>query len=188
MERRGAKALYPSMVGPQWAHLGEPVQRLHMATTSALHASGRFTVRHGDRGPARLLARLLGLPAPGSDVAVKLVVTPHARGERWERAFGASPLVSEQRAGEGGLMIERLGPTEVRYRLEVAGGALFYRQVGTALRLGPIGLPLPRWLAPQIVARESAMPDEKSTHISVKVSLPLLGLLVSYKGSVEIEG
>jgi hypothetical protein len=168
--------------------MGEPVQRLHTTTVGALHASGRFTVRHGDRALARLLARLLGLPAAGADVPVKLVVTPHARGERWERAFGASRLVSEQRAGEGGLIVERMGPTEVRYKLEVAGGALFYRQAGVALRLGPIALSLPRWLAPQIVARESAMPDEKSAHISVKVSLPLLGLLVSYKGSIEIEG
>jgi len=164
------------------------VQRLHTTTVGALHASGRFTVRQGDRAPARLLARLLGLPAAGPDVPVKLVVTPHALGERWERAFGASRLVSEQRAGRGGLMVERMGPAEVHYRLEVAGGALFYRQAAATLRLGPIGLPLPRWLAPQIVARESAMPDEKSTHISVKVSLPLLGLLVSYKGSIEIEG
>src|ERR1051325_7914334 len=35
-------------------------------------------------------------------------------------------------------------------------------------------------------ARESAMPDEKSTHFSVKVTLPLTGLLVSYKGNIEI--
>jgi hypothetical protein len=115
-------------------------------------------------------------------------VTPTERGERWHRTFGASPIISEQSAGVDGLMIERMGMTEVRYRLEVAGGALYYRQAGTALRLGPIRLPLPRWLAPQIAARESAMPDEKSTHISVKVTLPLVGLLVSYKGYIEIKG
>jgi Domain of unknown function (DUF4166) len=181
-----AKALYPSLVGEQWAHLGEPVQRLHM-TTGKLLGAGRFTVRHGDRAPARLLARLLGLPAAGTDVHVRLVVTPHEHGERWHRTFGASPIVSEQSAGKSGLMVERLGLTEVRYRLEVAGGALFYRQMATALRLGPIRLPLPRRLAPQIVARESAMPDEKGIHISVKVTLPVVGLLVSYKGYIELQ-
>jgi hypothetical protein len=128
------------------------------------------------------------LPSPGVDVPVRLIVTPNERGERWHRIFGPSPFITEQRAGSSGSMVERIGPTEVKYRLEVAGGALYYRHIGTALRLGPIRLPLPRWLAPHITARESAMPDEKSTHISVKVTLPLVGLLVSYKGYIEIKG
>jgi hypothetical protein len=180
-----AKTLYPRIVGPGWAHLGEPVQRLHTGT-STLYGAGKFTVRRGESGPARLLAGLMRLPSAGNDVHVKLVITPHESGERWHRTFGPVPFITEQRAGEDGLMLERIGPTEVRYRLEVAGGALYYRHTGTALRLGPIRLPLPRWLAPHITARESAMPDEKSTHISVKVTLPLIGLLVSYKGYIEI--
>lgn len=180
-----AKTLYPRLVGPGWANLGEPVRRLHMGT-STLRGSGKFTIRQGERGPARLLARLMRLPSTGIDVPVKLVVTPHEDGERWDRTFGQTPFVTEQRAGEG-FMIERIGPTEVSYHLEVAGGALYYRHTGTALRVGPIRLPFPRWLAPHITARESAMPDEKSTHISVKVTLPLIGLLVSYKGYIEIK-
>jgi hypothetical protein len=172
-------------VGPGWANLGEPVQRLHTGT-SQLSGAGKFTIRHGERGLARLLARLMRLPSAGVDVPVKLIVTPHERGERWHRTFGPVPFITEQRAGEG-FMVERIGPTEVSYRLEVAGGALFYRHTGTALRLGPIRLPLPHRLAPHITARESAMPDEKSTHISVKVTLPLVGLLISYKGYIEIK-
>ena len=83
-------------------------------------------------------------------------------------------------------MIERIGPTEVSYRLEIAGGALFYRHTGTKLRMGALRLPLPRWLAPRIVARESAI-DKRSTHISVEVTLPLVGRLISYKGFIEIK-
>jgi hypothetical protein len=154
--------------------------------TGTLRGAGWFTIRHGERGPSRLLARLMRLPSAGNDVPVKLVVTPHERGEQWHRTFGPTPFITEQRAVEG-LMVERIGPTEVRYRLEVAGGALYYRHTGTALRLGPIRLPLPHWLAPHLTARESAMPDEKSTHISVKVTLPLIGLLISYKGYIEIQ-
>jgi hypothetical protein len=128
------------------------------------------------------------LPAAGADVPVKLVVTPHVQGERWARTFGATPFVTEQSAaGDGATLVERIGPTEVNYNLEIAGGALYYRQVAAYLRLGPLRLPLPRWLAPHIAARESPMPDEKSTHISVKVTLPAIGLLVSYKGYIEIE-
>ncbi|MBA3766307.1 MAG: DUF4166 domain-containing protein [Acidobacteria bacterium] len=178
-------SLYPRIVGPAWANLSEPVKRLHIG---ALLGAGKFTVRHGERGPARLLTKLLGLPAAGVDIPVKLSVTTHKSGERWQRTFGAGTLfVTEQRAGrESGLMIERIGPTEVRYRLEIAGGALFYRHTGTKLCIGPLRLPLPRWLAPRIAARESAI-DEKSTHISVEVTLPVIGRLISYKGFIEIK-
>jgi hypothetical protein len=180
-------SLYPRMVGQAaWANLSEPVRRLHKGT---VQGTGRFTIRRGERATARLLARLLSLPSAGTDVPVRLTITRHARGERWARTFGAdTPLVTEQWAGAGGLVIEHVGPTEVLYRLEVAGGALYYRHVGTALRLGPIRLPLPRWLAPRIAARESALPDEKLTHISVEVSHALTGRLVSYKGFIEIQG
>lgn len=174
------------MVGQDaWANLSEPVRRLHQGTVQGV---GRFTIRRGESIAARAVARLMRLPSAGTDVPVRLAVTTHARGERWARTFGTdTPLVTEQWEGADALIIERIGPTEVRYRLEVAGGALYYRHRGTALRLGPIRLPVPSWLAPRIAARESALTDETSTHISVEVSHPLTGRLISYKGFIEIK-
>gem|GEM_PF-655964 len=180
------ETLYMRMVGQDaWANLSEPVKRLHKGT---VRATGRFTIRRGESIAARVVARLMRLPSAGVDVPVRLAVTAHARGERWARTFGTdTPLVTEQWAGADGEIVERIGPTEVRYRLEVAGGALYYRHTGTALRLGPIRLPLPRMFAPRIAARESALTNENSTHISVEVSHPLLGRLISYKGFIEIK-
>ena len=179
------ETLYTRMAGQDaWANLGEPVKRLHKGN---VRATGRFTVRRGGSIAARALARLMRLPSAGADVPVRLSVTAHARGERWARTFGTdTTLVTEQWAGVDGQLIERIGPTEVRYRLEVAGGALYYRHMGTALRLGPIRLPLPRSFAPRIAARESALTDENSTHISIEVSHPLTGRLISYKGFINI--
>jgi hypothetical protein len=115
------------------------------------------------------------------------LVRTHERGERWARTFGTDrALVTEQWAGADGQLVERIGPTEVCHRLEVAGGALYYRHTGTALRLGPIRLPLPRSFAPRIAARESATGDEPSTHIFVEVSHPLVGLLISYEGFIKV--
>jgi hypothetical protein len=180
------ETLYTRMVGQDaWANLSEPVRRLHKGTVQGV---GRFTIRRGGSVAARAVARLMRLPSAGVDVPVRLAVTTHARGERWARTFGTdTPLVTEQWAGAAGQIIERIGPTEVSYRLEVAGGALYYRHTGTALRLGPIRLPVPRWLAPRISARESALTNENSTHISVEVSHPLVGRLISYKGFIEIK-
>ena len=178
-------SLYPRIVGTAWANLSEPVQRLH---TGAFEGAGKFTVRHGESSPARLLIKLLRLPAAGVDIPVKLSVITQKSGERWERTFGGgTPFVTEQRAGDSGLMIERIGWAEIRYRLEIAGGALFYRQTGTKLCVGPLRLPLPRSLAPRIAARESAI-DETSTHISVEVTLPAIGRLISYKGFIKEQG
>lgn len=180
------ETLYTRMVGQDgWANLSEPVRRLHQGH---LQGAGRFTIRRGESSVARAIARLMRLPSAGTDVPVHLEVTTHARGERWARTFGTdTPLVTEQWAGADGQLIERIGPTEVRYRLEVAGGALYYRHAGTVLRLGPIRLPLPRSFAPRIAARESALTNENSTHISVEVSHPLVGRLISYKGFIEIK-
>lgn len=75
-------ALYPRLVGAAWSALAEPLQRLHLGLET-VHATGIFTVRHGTRLLARLLAVVLRLPMAGEDVPVRLVVTPHRHGERW---------------------------------------------------------------------------------------------------------
>src|SRR5215831_8516689 len=105
-------ALYPRLVGVAWSELAEPLQRLHLCCDT-VHATGVCTVRHGTRRLARLLAVALRLPMAGEDVPVRLVVTPHLHGERWQRMFADRPLVSEQYAGPGDCLVERFGRLEV---------------------------------------------------------------------------
>ena len=100
------------------------------------------------------------------------------------RTFAGRPLVSFQRNQPEGVLAEHIGPLEIRFRLEVSAGALTYRPGGAALRLGPLRLPLPSWLAPRVSAREKAVGDPNRTHVWVEVSVPLLGLLVAYEGTV----
>jgi hypothetical protein len=127
-----------------------------------------------------MLARLLGLPAEGRSVPVRLHVQVAGEGERWERTFGSRVLATAQYPGPAGLLAERFGAVELRFRLEARRGVLAYRSTGAALRLGPARVPLPRWLAPRVRARERATADGVS--VRVGVSSPFTGPLVAYAG------
>jgi hypothetical protein len=81
-----------------------------------------------------------------------------------------------------GLLEERMGIVEMRFRLAVIGGALSYETVSAALRFGSLCLPLPHWLSPCVTAWEIAVDDMNQIHVSVDVTLPLLGRLIAYDG------
>jgi hypothetical protein len=174
--------LYHQLLGASWNDLGEAVRRLH-AEGQTVQAAGRFQVRHGDNRLTRLLVRLAGLPAAGEAVDVRLAIIPLRQGETWSRKFAGRPLVSFQSKGPDGLLAESMGPLELQFRLEILGEALVYHPEKAALRLGPLRIPLPRWLAPRISARENPSGPNR-THVAVEVSLPVLGLLIAYNGTM----
>ena len=153
-----------------------------------MRGEGQFGVRHGARPAARLLARLAGLPAAGARVPVRLVVTRERGAERWHRTFAGRDFVTYQRRTEDGLMAERAGPFEMLFRLDERGGVRRYRQVGFALRLGRLRVPLPRRASPRVVARERVSEDGSRLCASVRVKAPLVGLLIAYGGCIELEG
>jgi len=172
--------LYPRLMGTAWAEVDEAVRQAHL-DGGLLSQAGLFRVQRGTSKLARLLLAVLRLPLAAEAVTIKLVVTPLGGGERWVRSFGDRTLVTTQAAGTGGVLIERMGVVELRFRLEAAGRALIYRQTGAALRLGPLSVPFPEWLWPRVEAREEAGGLNR-THVSVVVKVPLAGLLISYSG------
>jgi hypothetical protein len=90
--------------------------------------------------------------------------------------------VSTQYDRGAGLLVERLGTVEMLLRLEVVGGALSYRTVSTALRLGFLRVPLPYLLSPHVTGWEKALGDTNQIHVSVDVTMPSLGRLIAYDG------
>jgi hypothetical protein len=150
--------------------------------------SGSFDVRHGTNAAARLLARLMRLPAAGLNVPTRLVVTETRGGQHWHRTFAGRDFITEQRRTADGMMAERSGAFEMLFRLDERGGVLLYRQVGFAFRLGRLRVPLPRLLSPRVVAREHTSADGSRLRASVRVIAPLVGLLIAYRGCIEIEG
>jgi hypothetical protein len=188
--RTSPAGLYRQLLNASWDDLGEAVRRLH-GDGETIRAAGTFRVRHGHGRLARWLVRLAGLPAESEAVEVRLVITRRDSGEEWSRAFAGRPLVSLQWQRPGGLLAERMGLLVIRFRLEVTGGALIYHSQGAALRLGPLGIPLPRWCSPHISAWEKPAGGEEHIQVAVEVRLPFLGLLLAYEGtltSIEVQG
>lgn len=173
-------SLYQKLLGASWSDLAADVQAMHAA--GGLKANGRFEITHGANLAARLLAKLARLPAAGADVPVTLEVIAQAEGaEVWQRNFGGKPLVTQQTAWAGGL-VESFGLLWLLFDLRVADGALHYRQNRAWLSLGSVRVPVPRWCAPCIAAREWA--TTTGTQVIVEVSLPLVGALVTYRGAI----
>lgn len=175
-------AVYPRLLGPAWQELAAPVQRLHEGTRT-VRAAGTFRVRR----VRPILARLARMPAAGEDVPLKLVITPTDTGEEWHRSFAGEPMVSQQWARPDGLLAERMGALELRFRLTAESGALFYRSVGASLRLGPLRLPLPHGSSAWVTAREKPGATPRRMDVHVEVRMPLVGVVVVYEGPLDIE-
>jgi hypothetical protein len=77
-----------------------------------------------------------------------------------------------------------MGIIELRFRLEVVGGALHYQSIRTALGFGSWRIPLPRWLGPRVVAWERPAGQRGQIDVSVEGSLPGLGRLFTYAGQL----
>ena len=149
-------------------------------------ATGRLTFRYGTPLVVRTLRRALRLPSPGAH-DIRLVLARQGDIETWTRTFGRRTLVSTQRPLPDGRLAERFGIVELRFRLQVRDGTLAYVHVGTAVTLGRMCLPLPAWMAPRVEGREQRGDDGASSHVRIAVSAPLVGLVMSYEGSIRME-
>ena len=176
--------LYRRLLGPRWDALGPAVRRAH-ADGGELVGVGTFVVEHGVGPLVRLLVGCNAAPPISDACPVRVTVRPSGRGELWHRQLAAMRLVTVQRADARGVLIERLGPLEFRFRLAVADGELVYRQVGLELRLGRARFRVPNRLAPRVSAQERADADGISTNVSVVVTTPAGALLFSYGGRVR---
>lgn len=167
------------IIGGELSALPAPVQAFHRAALPARFA-GRVDVEPAEHPLARLLARLIGLPTREQHGALVVEVQPTAEGERWTRQFDGRQMSSSLTA-DGALLIERLGPLRLVFRLHAAARGIRWQL--RSLRL--FGLPLPRALAGDVWAQESA--EGGHYHFDVGARLPLIGLLVAYRGRLEVE-
>ncbi|MDH3667275.1 MAG: DUF4166 domain-containing protein [Paracoccaceae bacterium] len=170
--------LYRRILGAAFDELPEPVRRMHEVHES-LVAEGRAEVTRGGNPLARGIAALFRFPKAGRDVPVRVSFTVEDGVERWERNFDDRKLVSWQSAGKGPcrhLMAERFGPFVFGLALVVEPGRL--RLVPR--RWTAFGVPMPRFLMPRGESFETVEDGKFRFHVEIR--LPLLGLMVRYRG------
>jgi hypothetical protein len=125
--------LYPRLFGVAWSEIDSALQRVH-CNCEPVHAAGVFRISHGTSLGAKLLLLFLRLPPPNAAAQVELIVRPVGESETWLRLFDGKPVVTVQREPVSGLLAERFGPIEFRFRLSFADQTIHYRQVGVILR------------------------------------------------------
>jgi hypothetical protein len=165
------------------------VHRFHTGTATAT-AAGILDVDRGESRRARMLCCLLRLPPAAVGQPARLRIVRRADGaagadgaatqERWIRTFGSVSLATRQvRTGER--IAERAGPVELRMRCRTTASDVWFIPDGAAVVLGRRGFRLPAFIAPQ--ARAHAWSSgEGAFDVDVAVRIPLLGVLLSYRG------
>jgi len=170
--------LFPTLLGESFNALPERLRALHTAPAGTLFR-GRARVERGVHPFGRLLALAAGLPPAGEvEVTVRVDVDDH--GERWHRRFGGHRMSSRLWPAKT-LLRERLGLATFDFELTADAGGLDWTVVGVRA----IGVPLPtRWFA-GVCARE--LLDEGRYAFDVGANLPLIGLIVRYRGWLDVD-
>ncbi len=176
------KSLFEEALGSEtFLTMPAAVQALH-ASTGAPVWSGRSEVRAAGSLLPRLVAKLFGFPASGSDIPVTVTVdreiSEHgAERETWVRNFAGRCFSSVLRQQKDGTFWETFGPFTFRLGLAADGDGL--AMPVSAWKLGPV--PLPRVLAPRSRSREYE-DDQGRFCFDVELTVPVLGLFAHYKG------
>jgi hypothetical protein len=126
------------------------------------------------------------LPKEAEDLPTTLRIVPMNGYERWERQFGNMTLTTTQWAEPEECMKERFRCLELRYRIDRQMQCVHHKQLSAALRYGRLRIALPRSLAPQVTGSETATATPNRVRVQVDVRLPLIGLLLSYDGEVDM--
>jgi hypothetical protein len=173
-----AAGLFRGLLGPQFDHLAPRVREVHAGRT--LQLRGRATVTRGDALLGRIIGRLVSLPDAQSEAPTRIELVVDGGSETWTRRFGASrPMRSHLHAREH-LLIERLGPLRLGFRLRAGDGAILWQLESVSF----LGVPAPRnWFA-----RATARSYEQQGRycFEVDVALPLIGHLIGYRGSADV--
>jgi hypothetical protein len=170
--------LYRRLLGDAWEGLPAPIRAMH-DLTGALTAEGMASVERGRHWLAGAVAGIVGFPKAGANVPVSVTFRVENGREHWRRTFAGRPFTSIQEEGRGGsarLLVERFGPFAFGMAPVLEGGRLRLM----VRRWSVVGIPMPRRLAPRVYSFESA--DGGRFRFHVEIALPVIGLIVAYRG------
>lgn len=176
-----AETLMQAVLGDRVDRLPAAIQRLAEVHDVA-HFRGEASVERGTGLLSRVIGRLVGFPPATDAVEVEVTKAVTATGETWTRRFGDRSFVSHlsHRSSEAGILRERFGPMSFSIALTVDGASVRWPVV----RWRYLGLPMPSILRPTSDTVEYV--DESGRFMfRVEISLPVVGLVVRYKGWLE---
>jgi NAD(P)-dependent dehydrogenase (short-subunit alcohol dehydrogenase family) len=171
------QCLYARVLGPEWPRLAPAVRSMHEVCRDR-GASGSARVDRGTGLLARAIARMMAFP-PAGDYDLHVHFEERAGVEKWTRDFGGHVFSSRLSASHDNHLVEAFGPLRFQFDLAAQNGRLEMKIRGWSL--GPIALP--RFLAPRSEAKEWA-DEDGNFHFDVPVWLPLIGLVVHYRGQL----
>jgi len=178
IEESRSEPLYARVMGQDFARLPPAVRALHLVNGD-LAATGMAHVIRGTNVLGRLIGRVMGFPPAAAQVPVSVWMREEGGVETWRRDFGGICFESRL-AQRGSLLIERFGAIRFAMVLkrEPDGLSMPFRRWW----IGPV--PMPRCLLPRGVAREYEA--DGRFHFDVPIALPLIGLVIHYKGWLRL--
>ncbi|MGV1757085.1 DUF4166 domain-containing protein [Rhizobium sp. A22-96] len=168
--------LYQRVMGQAFPLLSPPVRAMHEVFGDG-GAEGEGVVSRGASLAARLVAKLFGFPPEGIH-PLHVSFEEESGTECWTRDFSGlrfSSYLSEDK----GHLVERFGPLRFAFDLLLRGNGLSMEIRGWSF----LGVPLPLFLAPRSTAYEWSESDR--FHFDVSIALPVIGLIVHYRGWLQ---
>ena len=174
--------LFQVALGDSFTALPLPLQHLHTVLYERRWL-GEASVERGKGVLSRLIALFAGFPPESAKTPIEVLMTRTDKAEAWRRTFGSQVFcsyLSPAGPASTGLITERFGWLKFTIALAVKDGVLEYPvTAGTCF-----GIPLPKFLLPSSQSREY-VDAQKRACFDVKISLPIAGHIVSYKGWLQ---
>ncbi len=170
-----APRLFEAALGKRWQTLPPEIRTMHDLWD--LHsATGRARITRGPHPLARLIAALFRFPKAGTDIPVTVTMERRGDKELWTRDFAGTRFASHLTPAGPDEVHERFGP--FRFRIALTENPAGFGMEVT--RGSCLGLPIPRALLPRSETEERVANGRFT--FDVRLSLPLAGLLVHYRG------
>lgn len=171
--------LFRQLLGASFDALPATIQILHAGSSRTF--TGRCDVERGQGALSRVFARITSLPAAGKDQPITVTISCNECGEVWTRQFSKNYMTSSLSA-QGNSLVEWLGPVRFKFKLDYDSSrqCIDWRLI----RVAAFGIPLPVSWFDKVKAQESS--DNGKYCFDVSAALPLIGMLVQYRGWLDV--
>lgn len=173
-------SIYQRKLGAKFDQLPERLREFH-SLDGPKHWRGKSSISGGRGFILKFVRALFGFPAPTDYIHVDVKITNGINDgvafERWQRVFGDKPFHSVLSLEKNGMFIERFGILQFEIGLSTNKRGIEMPVVDW--KVGAI--PLPLFLAPKSETLEF-QDDQGRFCFDVKVTLPIIGVLMHYQG------